>query len=67
MESKKLAMGFILSLLSTAITFVCFMKTLDHGSSAQIALSAGGFAIFLSFLVLVIVHNHKQLFGLRRR
>lgn len=65
MESKKLAVGFILSLLSTAISFSVFMKALNHGNSAQIATSAGGFVIFLVLLISVIVHNHKRLFGRR--
>lgn len=67
METKKLAVGFILMLLSTVVSFLGFMKALDHGTTAQIAASAGGFVIFISLLITVILHNRKQVFRARSR
>lgn len=55
MKSKHIVMSLVLGLLSTLISFSVFINALGDGNIMRILLATGGFVIFLSMLIMVVI------------
>jgi hypothetical protein len=61
MESKKQRIRYVLLLAATLLSCLGFVRALDHGTSTQVAASAGGFIIFISLLIVFLYKQRKLL------